>query len=204
MSRMLGELATGSQPGEKPKPNNSEVAMKTKTKTQSQVPNTTLIRLFVGGALAILIACASSMGFAAGSDSDSSDSTGYSTQGANKSKELREGIKLINRHLFEAALVPLALETMQNPKNADAWNYTGFALRKSGRHDEAMTAYDKALAIDPKHKGALEYQGELFLTLKQPDKAKANLAKLKQQCSFNCNERDDLMRAINAYNAANK
>ena len=178
--------------------------MKTKTKTQSQVPNTTLVRLFVGGALAILIACASSMGFAAGSDSDSSDSTGYSTQGANKSKELREGIKLINRNLFEAALVPLALETMQNPKNADAWNYTGFALRKSGRHDEAMTAYDKALAIDPKHKGALEYQGELFLTLKQPDKAKANLAKLKQQCSFNCNERDDLMRAINAYNAANK
>jgi len=66
-----------------------------------------------------------------------------------------------------------------------------------------MTAYDKALTIDPEHKGALEYQGELFLTLKQPDKAKANLAKLKQQCSFNCKERDDLMRAINAYNAAN-
>lgn len=177
--------------------------MKTKTKTQSQVPNTTLIRLFVGGALAILIAFASSMGFAAGSDSGSSGSTGYSAEGANKSKELREAIKLINRNLFEAALVPLALETMQNPKNADAWNYTGFALRKSGRHDEAMSAYNKALAIDPQHKGALEYQGELFLTLKQPDKAKANLAKLKQQCSFNCKERDDLMRAINAYNAAN-
>ena len=178
--------------------------MNIKTHNEGHISRAALLRIFAGGALAILIACASTMGFAAGSDSDSSGTSGYSTAGANKSKELREAIKLINRDLFEAALVPLSLETMQNPKNADAWNYTGFALRKSGRYDESMTAYNKALAIDPKHKGALEYQGELFLTLKQPEKAKANLAKLKQQCSFNCKERDDLMRAINAYNAANK
>ena len=178
--------------------------MKIRVNTHAQFTQTTLLRIFAGGALAVLIACASTIGFAAGSDSGSSGSSGYSTEGANKSKELRESIKLINRNLFEAALVPLALETMQNPKNADAWNYTGFALRKSGRYDESMTAYNKALAIDPKHEGALEYQGELYLTLKQPDKAKVNLAKLKKQCSFNCKERDDLMRAINAYNAANK
>lgn len=178
--------------------------MNIKTNNEGQIFHTMLMRVFMAGALAILIVSASTMSFAAGGDSGSSDSSGYSTAGANKSKELREAIKLINRDLFEAALVPLALETMQNPKNADAWNYTGFALRKSGRYDESMTAYDKALAIDPEHEGALEYQGELFLTLKQPDKAKENLAKLKQQCSFNCKERDDLMRAINAYNAANK
>ncbi|MBT6123086.1 MAG: tetratricopeptide repeat protein [Candidatus Puniceispirillum sp.] len=177
--------------------------MRITTNNQEQFFQTTMFRVFTAGALAILIACASTMTFAAGSDSGSSSTTGYSTQGANNSKELREAIKLINRNLFEAALVPLALETMQNPKNADAWNYTGFALRKSKRYDESMDAYNKALAIDPEHAGALEYQGELYLTLKQPDKAKANLAKLKQQCSFNCKERDDLMRAINAYNAAN-
>lgn len=177
--------------------------MKISAKTQDHITQTTILRILAGGALAILIACASTMSFAAGSDSGSSGSSGYSTGGANNSKELREAIKLINRDMFEAALVPLALETMQNPKNADAWNYTGFALRKSGRYDESMTAYNKALTIDPKHKGALEYQGELYLTLKQPDMAKAILAKLKKQCTFNCKERDDLMRAINAYNAAN-
>ena len=150
--------------------------MKIRAKTQDHITQTTFLRILAGGALAILIACASTIGFAAGSDSGSSGSSGYSTEGANKSKELREAIKLINRNLFEAALVPLALETMQNPKNADAWNYTGFALRKSGRYDESMTAYNKALEINPEHEGALEYQGELYLTLKQPDMAKANLA----------------------------
>jgi hypothetical protein len=37
-----------------------------------------------------------------------------------------------------------------------------------------MTAYNKILVIDPEYQGALEYQGELYLTLKQPDMAKAN------------------------------
>ena len=96
--------------------------MKIRAKTQDHITQTTFLRILAGGALAILIACASTIGFAAGSDSGSSGSSGYSTEGANKSKELREAIKLINRNLFEAALVPLALETMQNPKNADAWN----------------------------------------------------------------------------------
>ena len=41
----------------------------------------------------------------------------------------------------------------------------GFASRKLGDYAASEVAYDKALAIDPKHKGALEYKGELFLTL---------------------------------------
>ncbi|NJL16993.1 MAG: hypothetical protein HC938_07165 [Nitrospira sp.] len=40
------------------------------------------------------------------------------------------------------------------------------------------TFYAKALDFDPNHKGALEYQGELFVELGQVDKAKRN-AKLE-------------------------
>jgi tetratricopeptide (TPR) repeat protein len=41
----------------------------------------------------------------------------------------------------------------------------GFSFRKMGNLDKAAFYYEKALTISPKHKGALEYQGEMFLTL---------------------------------------
>jgi hypothetical protein len=46
------------------------------------------------------------------------------------------------------------------------------------------------------HKGALEYQGELFVELGQLDKAKENLAKLNHLCWFGCEEASDLKEAI--------
>ena len=50
--------------------------------------------------------------------------------------------------------------------------------------------------MDPSHKGALEYQGELFVELGQIDKAKGNLGKLNRICLFGCEEYDDLKQAI--------
>ena len=46
--------------------------MKIRAKTQDHITQTTFLRILAGGALAILIACASTIGFAAGSDSGSS------------------------------------------------------------------------------------------------------------------------------------
>jgi hypothetical protein len=56
--------------------------------------------------------------------------------------------------------------------------------------------YRKALEADPTHKGALEYQGELFVELGQIDLAKVNLAKLDKLCWFKCEEEEDLKEAI--------
>ena len=35
-------------------------------------------------------------------------------------------------------------------------------------NDKAFVYYEKALSLDPRHKGAHEYIGELYLKLKQP------------------------------------
>ena len=35
--------------------------------------------------------------------------------------------------------------------------------RKLGNMEMAAKNYEKALSLDPKHKGALEYQGQLFI-----------------------------------------
>jgi tetratricopeptide (TPR) repeat protein len=96
---------------------------------------------------------------------------------------------------YNAALVDLKVivATSQHP---DVYSLMGFALRKTGDRVQSMTYYRKALDADPTHKGALEYQGELYVELGQIDNAKANLSKLNRLCWFGCEERDDLKEAI--------
>jgi Flp pilus assembly protein TadD len=77
------------------------------------------------------------------------------------------------------AIADLRKVIAANPKSADAYNLLGFSYRNAGNLDRAGQAYAKALQLDPKHTGALEYQGILFIKLGQTDKAKANLDKIK-------------------------
>lgn len=104
---------------------------------------------------------------------------------------------------YAAALTHLAAAETKDPNNPDVHNLKGFSLRKLGRFDEAGAAYGRALAIDPDHEGALEYQGELFLKLGQPDKARSNAERLDALCFFDCSVRDKLLASIEAYTASN-
>ena len=81
-------------------------------------------------------------------------------------------------------------------QHADVYNLLGFSFRKSGDMKNGATFYAKALDFDPNHKGALEYQGEMYVELGQVDKAKLNLAKLVTLCPSGCEEREDLEKAI--------
>ncbi|MDX2156130.1 MAG: tetratricopeptide repeat protein [Hyphomicrobiaceae bacterium] len=83
-------------------------------------------------------------------------------------------------------------------QHADVYNLMGFAYRKMGNYPRATTFYAKALDFDVNHKGALEYQGELFLETGQLDRAKANLQRLESLCPLGCEEREDLEKAIAA------
>jgi tetratricopeptide (TPR) repeat protein len=103
--------------------------------------------------------------------------------------------RAIDAKNYNAALAELKalVVTYQQP---DVYSLMGFVLRKTGDRPQAMTYYRKALDIDPRHKGALEYQGELYVELGQIDRAKENLAKLDGLCWFGCEEKDDLKAAI--------
>ena len=101
---------------------------------------------------------------------------------------------------FAGAVPILTALTAAEPQNADAWNLLGFASRKSGDLAAAGVAYGRALEIDPDHLGALEYQGEMYLDLMQPDMAKANLARLQELCG-DCEEAEDLAQALAAAGA---
>ena len=62
--------------------------------------------------------------------------------------------------------------------------------------EDAAFFYNKALEINPKHKGALEYQGELFLQLGKLTDAKQNLEKIQRICWLPCSEEKQLEEAI--------
>ena len=87
------------------------------------------------------------------------------------------------------------------PKNADAYNYLGYSYRKIGKLELAESSYQYVFAINPNHKGALEYQGEMFLKQDNLSAAKKNLSRLKGLCPSGCKELSELERAIADFKA---
>ncbi len=98
---------------------------------------------------------------------------------------------------FAAALAELT-PMLRTNEHADVYNLMGFALRKTGDTRQAYTYYRKALDFDPRHKGALEYLGELYVETGQIDKARENAALLKTLCPTGCEELADLEKTIAA------
>ena len=119
------------------------------------------------------------------------------------SKLINDAKKLIKKDKYERAIKKLEKANKEEPDNADVYNYLGFAHRKIGDYDNSKTYYKKALSIQPDHKLALEYQGELFLRLDDVQSAQSNLAKLKLLCPSGCDELADLESAISQYEIIN-
>ena len=139
--------------------------------------------------------CVFSFSIAHAAGSSSSDK-GHSN--ADHSKEYYKAVKLIKSEKFDSALPILQALVQDNPNDADIHNYLGFSFRKTGEYDKSSFHYEKALKIDPKHLGALEYQGELYLALGDVEKAKENLVKIDDICFTQCTELRELKKAINS------
>jgi Flp pilus assembly protein TadD len=97
-----------------------------------------------------------------------------------------------------------ALQQVNDIGNADWNNLMGYSLRKGKPPDlaNAERFYNEALRIDPKHRGALEYSGELYLMMGDLAKAEARLAALDKACFFGCEEFSDLKSAVAKFKAA--
>lgn len=101
---------------------------------------------------------------------------------------------------------PAALEELRrvNARGDASWNnLMGFALRKQTSPDlaGAQAHYDEALRLNPKHLGALEYSGELYLMKGDGARAEARLTELAAACG-KCEEYQDLKRDLDRYKAA--
>ncbi len=135
------------------------------------------------------------------SSSNSSSSTSYSSSSDNSdpyapTSRFNEINKLIKLEKYAEAHKMLKGLKKINTDEADRLNLLGFTARKSGNLTAAGDFYEQALAINPRHTGALEYQGELFIQLGKIELAKANLEKIDKICWLPCNAERDLKKAI--------
>ncbi|MCE7530067.1 tetratricopeptide repeat protein [Polynucleobacter sp. IMCC 29146] len=98
------------------------------------------------------------------------------------------------------------LQAANDPASADWNNLMGYSLRKKTPPDlvGAEKFYQAALAIDPTHRGALEYYGKLMLLNKNLTGAEGLLARLDKACTFGCEEYSDLKEAVASYKKAQK
>ena len=98
-----------------------------------------------------------------------------------------------------AALPRLQSALRRFPEAAELHNELGFAHRKLRQMDKAFEHYKRALAIDPRHRGAHEYIGEAYLMVGDVASAEKHLAALRSICLLPCDEMLDLQKAIAAH-----
>ena len=101
-----------------------------------------------------------------------------------------------------AALPRLQAALRRFPEAAELHNELGFTHRKLRRMDKAFEHYKRALAIDPRHRGAHEYIGEAYLMVGDVVSAEKHLAALAAICLLPCDEQRELAQAIAAHRAA--
>ena len=112
---------------------------------------------------------------------------------------LTEAQKEIKEKNYDGAIKTLL--AANEPNSADWNNLLGYAQRKKSppNLNAAEFYYQAALKIDPKHKGALEYYGELLLMKNDLPGAEQMLARLDKVCFFSCEEYRDLKAAVTKY-----
>src|SRR5262245_4565182 len=89
-------------------------------------------------------------------------------------KDLADDIK----DEYDDARGDLEYVVKKQPKSYPAQSELGFALRKLGRFDDSLAAYDKAIAIKPGYAPAIEYRGEAYLELNRLTDARGAYEKL--------------------------
>ena len=110
-----------------------------------------------------------------------------------------QGVKAIKAGKFAEAITLLDGVVARDNTNADAYNWLAYATRKNGDPAKAIPIYEKALTLDPKHRGAHEYIGEAYLMLGDLAKAREHLTTLNSLCTFSCSEYRDLKKSIEVY-----
>jgi len=143
--------------------------------------------------------------FAAGSDSGSSPSSsdksndktvsqckhGMVYSEAKKKCVKADKSSMNDTQLFEAARALayagqyenaiIVLKAAQNQNDPRILNYMGYANRKAGRIDLAMTYYQKALAIDGNYLLARSYMGQGLIVQGKIEEARAQLIEIRDR-----------------------
>jgi len=165
-----------------------------------------LASLAVFSTVALSLALPNYQAFAMGSSSPAPapSSTGSSKPMPAPNPDFANAKAAIAKQDWQSAIASLNKVTAAEPKNPEAYNLLGYAVRKSGNPQGSLQYYQYALSLDPKHLGANEYIGEAYLQLNDVAKAEEHMKRLDELCTFGCKELTELKNAIAAYKAGKK
>ncbi|MBV9571196.1 MAG: tetratricopeptide repeat protein [Alphaproteobacteria bacterium] len=122
--------------------------------------------------------------------------------GGNGATDYAAALRLIRDQHYAEAIPRLEKALHARPRDADVLNYLGFTQRMVGNYQVSLDYYQRALALNPDHRGAREYMGELYLKLNQLANARTQLAELARLCPSGCEEKEVLTKSIASYEAA--
>jgi len=148
-------------------------------------------------AAAFIAVSATGPAYGAGGDDDDDRSSGV--RSSRVDPDYTTAVSKIRAGDYESAIALLQSVAAADPENADAFNYLGYANRKLQRYVIAQEHYQRALSLEPKHRGAHEYIGELYLEIGDLERAEEHLAALDRICFFGCEEYDELKELVEAY-----
>ncbi|HEY1753194.1 MAG TPA: tetratricopeptide repeat protein [Caulobacteraceae bacterium] len=101
-------------------------------------------------------------------------------------------VSLINERRWDDALASLGKAAAALGPHPDILTYEGYVWRHKGDWAKAEGFYEAALKIDPDHRGATEYYGELKVLKGDLAGAKVMLARLDSVCTYGCAEAEEL------------
>ena len=115
-----------------------------------------------------------------------------------------QGFAAVKSEDWAVAVAALERAAAKHRDSADVFNLLGYAYRKQRNLERAFASYNRALELDPSHRGTHEYIGEAYLMAGNLVQAVEHLAILERLCRAptHCEEYHDLARAIAAYRAA--
>ena len=92
------------------------------------------------------------------------------------------GLEALRREDWEDMVVHMMATIQHRPWDDDAFTLLGFAYRKRSDYSRALEAYQRALSLNPYHRGALEYLGETYVELNRLPEARAVRERLEYVC----------------------
>jgi tetratricopeptide (TPR) repeat protein len=149
----------------------------------------------------VLLVSACLSAFAAGGGGGLDYNSGPST-----ADRLAKAHKSIDADDWAGAQRELNSLLREEPRNAEVHNMLGYTYRKGPKPNlpKSFEHYERALYLDPNHKGAHEYIGEAYLMDKKPAEAEKHLVQLEKICGGRlCEQYRDLAKSITEYKAKN-
>jgi Flp pilus assembly protein TadD len=109
------------------------------------------------------------------------------------------GKKAVEAKDWQTGIGLLLSAALRDTRNAEIQNLLGYAYRNTGELSLAFKHYNRALQLNPRHRGAHEYVGEAYLMIGNLPKAQEHLAELKRICLIPCDEYAHLQTRIREY-----